>query len=264
MQNSIGIFDSGVGGLSVLTELHKLLPKETFIYLADQAYLPYGEKTKEQLVSRVSLIFEFFKQKNTKAVVIACNTATIYTVDEIRKKFDFPIIGTVPVIKTLVNLTKTGKTAVFTTSATAKSEYLKNLINTFAPNINVQVVGGSNLEELVEEGEINTPETKQILKNQLMPLVDNGIDVIALGCTHYPFLRSQIEEIVGPEVTVVDSGGAIARRVNEVLKNEDLLSTQKVKDLYYTTSEVNKFESVATILLGEKVSAQHIKLDFIR
>ncbi|MDO8269435.1 MAG: glutamate racemase [Candidatus Levybacteria bacterium] len=258
--NPIGVFDSGVGGLSVLLEIKKLLPNESSIFVADQAYVPYGAKTKEELIDRVGRILGFFKEKNVKAVVFACNTATVYTIDEMRKKFEFPIIGTVPVVKTIANLSKSGKTAVFSTPATAKSPYLQELIDKFASNVSVECVGGSNLEELVENGEIDSYETIEILKKHLLPLVKNRVDAIALGCTHYPFLREEIEKIVGPEVMIVDSGGAVARRLKQILTAENLLSNQNGSNLYYTTGNVEKFERVSGKLLGEKIEAEHISL----
>lgn len=259
-ENPIGIFDSGVGGLSVLLEIQKILPNETFIYVADQNFVPYGQKTQKELLLRVSKIMKFFKKRKVKAVVVACNTATVLTISDMRKKFGFPIVGTVPVIKTIAKLTKTGKTAVFSTPATAKSLYLDDLINKFANGVEVYKIGGSNLEELVENGDLSSPEINKILKYHLLPLVRKGVDAIALGCTHYPFLRSQVEEIVGPKIKVVDSGGAVARRLRQVLGNEKLLSSKKDDDLYYTTGEAKKFERVAGKLTGEKVSGQYIIL----
>lgn len=257
----IGVFDSGVGGLSVLSEIHNLLPNETTLFVADQAYVPYGGKTQEELLDRVGRIIEFLKEKNAKAVVIACNTATIYTIEQMRQKFQIPIIGTVPVIKTIAGLTKSGKTAVFSTPATAKSPYLQELIDKFANGANVIKIGGSNLEELIEEGELNSTEVEEILQKELKPLLKQGVDAIALGCTHYPFLRKRIEEIVGPGVAVVDSGGAVARRLKQVLQYENLLSLQKRSDEYYTTGDSDRFSRVAELLLGKKVvSVSHINL----
>jgi glutamate racemase len=261
MQNqSVGVFDSGVGGLSVLSEIQKLLPTESSIFIADQAYIPYGGKTKEELIDRVSRIMNFFQEKEVKAVVAACNTATVYTIDEMRKRFEFPIIGTVPVIKTIAGITKTGKTAVFSTPATAKSPYLQKLIDTFAKGITVEKIGGSNLEELVEKGDVDSPEINAVLKKILPPLRERGIDAIALGCTHYPFLKQKIQDIMGEDVAIVDSGGAVARRLKEVLTHENLLSLQKETDRYYTTGDVSLFEKAATKLTGNKIQAQRITL----
>lgn len=257
---SIGVFDSGVGGLSILLKIQQLLPNETTLFVADQAYVPYGGKSKEELLDRVEKILEFFEEKEVKAVVAACNTATVYTIDEMRKKFKFPIIGTVPVVKTIASISKTKKTAVFSTPATAKSVYLKELIDKFAKGVEVKTVGGSNLEELVEEGKIDSEETRSILKKHLLPLVERGVDAIALGCTHYPFLREEIEKIVGNGVSIVDSGGAVARRVKEVLTKENLLSQTKGIDVYYTTGEAVKFSLVASKLTDKNINALKINL----
>ena len=254
------MFDSGVGGLSVLLEIQRLLPQEPSILVADQAYVPYGGKSKEELINRVGKIMTFFKEKNVKAVVAACNTATVYTIDEMRKEFNFPIIGTVPVIKTIAKITKSGKTAVFSTPATAKSKYLQDLIQKFAPTILVEKIGGSNLEELVEEGDLDNPEIEEKLRMHLEPLIKEGVDAIALGCTHYPFLSSKIVQIVGPNVAVVDSGGAVARRLSQVLENEEIESLQKGEDRYYTTGSAEKFERVASKLMGNEILAEHIVL----
>lgn len=257
---SIGVFDSGVGGLSVLLEIQKELPFENSIFVGDQAYVPYGRKSKDELIERVGKIMDFFVEKEVKAVVVACNTATVYTIDEMRKRYKMPIIGTVPVIKVIARMTRTGKTAVFSTPATAKSPYLAKLIEEFAPNIIVEKVGGSNLEELIENGSINDPAIVERLKFHLLPLVKEGVDTIALGCTHYPFLKEKIKRIVGSKVKIVDSGGAVARRLEFVLEQEKLLSVKKGLDLYYTTGDEKKFERVASELTNREIKATHVNL----
>lgn len=249
----IGIFDSGVGGLSILLELQKLLPHETFIFLADQAFVPYGGKSKEELVERTRKIMDFFMIQNVKLVVMACNTATVYTIDEMRKKYEVPIVGTVPVVRTIARLTKSKKAVVFSTPGTAKSEYLEHLIDKFGNGTEIKRVGGSNLEELVEEGNLDRPEITNVLKDILTPLVKSGVDAIALGCTHYPFLSDKIEEIVGPNVVVVDSGGAVARHTKQVLENNKALSKSKSQDKYFTTGNPAKFRSVAEELTGSEI-----------
>jgi len=256
----IGVFDSGVGGLSILLEIQKELPCETSIFVADQAYVPYGRKSKEELIERVGKIMDFFVKKEVKAVIVACSTATVYTIDEMRKRYRMPIIGTVPVIKVIARMTRSGKTAVFSTPATANSQYLEDLIQKFAPNIEIKKIGGSNLEELIEEGDLNNPEIKKRLEFHLIPLLKDGVDAIALGCTHYPFLKEKIQRIVGQKVKIVDSGGAVARRLKEVLTNENMLAAQKGTDLYYTTGDSGKFEKVAEELMKGKIKASHVDL----
>jgi len=245
----IGIFDSGVGGLSVLKEVKKLLSKENYIFLADQKHVPYGGKTKNELEKLTDKILSFFVSKNVKAVIIACNIATVYTIDHLRKKYSFPIIGTVPAIKTIADITKTKKVAVFSTPATAKSIYLSSLIKKFAKDTIIYKIGGSKLEDLVELGDLKNPEIEKVLKECLTPLRKKNVDAIALGCTHYPFLRDKIAEIMGKDVKIVDSGGAVARRTKEVLKNEKLSGNIRSKDSFYTTGDKKKFKKALKNLL---------------
>lgn len=249
----IGVFDSGVGGLSVLLEIEKLLTNESIIFLADQKNVPYGGKSKDQLVGYLTKALEFFLKNDVKAVVLACNTATVYTIEEMRSRFSIPIIGTVPVVKTIANITKTKKTAVISTPATTKSPYLTELIDKFAEGVEVKRIGGSNLEELVEKGDINSEETQKVLESLLSPLTEEGVDAIALGCTHYPFLKDKIQKIVGNNVMVVDSGGAIARRLKEVLSNNNALSDKKNFEKFFTTGNVDKFKEVAQDLIKREI-----------
>lgn len=253
----IGVLDSGVGGLSILLEMKKLLPNENFIFVADQAYMPYGEKTKQQLEERAEKILSFFQNREVKVVVMACNTATVYTIDEMRQRFPMPIIGTVPVIKTLANISKTRVAAVFSTPATAKSQYLADLIQKFAPDMNILRVGGSNLEQLIEQGDLHSAAINEVLQKELPPLLEQNVDTIALGCTHYPFLRDQIKKIVGPGVAVVDSGGAVARRLKQVLENNDLLASNHIKDEFYTTGDLLHFQETAENLMQTKLQLVH-------
>jgi glutamate racemase len=245
----IGIFDSGVGGLSILKEVQKLLPLENFIFVADQANVPYGGKTQAQLQCYTDKIMTFLVQENVKAVIVACNTATVYVIDFLREKYKMPIIGTVPVIKTIASITETKQTAVFSTPATAKSQYLSDLINKFAPNVTVYKIGGTGLEELIETGDLGNKQIDNILHESLEPLLEKRVDAIALGCTHYPFLRDKIEKIVGKNVQVVDSGGAVARRAKWILENNKILGNKRMEDFYYTTGDKRKFEKAVQSLL---------------
>ncbi|HVT01544.1 MAG TPA: glutamate racemase [Patescibacteria group bacterium] len=248
----IGIFDSGVGGLSVFQEVTKLLPNEPVVYFADQANVPYGNKTESELQNLVENALNFFLKKNVKMVILACNTASVYTLEHLRAKFDIPIIGTVPVVKTLAENTKTGRVAILSTPATADSPYLAALINQFASDKHVVILGQTGLEKFVEEGDIDNPEIEKILNEHLSPLITSeNIDAVALSCTHYPFLRERIEEVVGKNVKVYDSGGAIARHAKRILKQNKTLAKSLPSHEFYTTGEVEKFKSVAKIYVGE-------------
>lgn len=249
----IGIFDSGIGGLTVFSEIKKLLPQEYFIYFADQASFPYGRKSKAQLRSLAHQAVNFLLSKNVKAIVIACNTGTVYAIDFLRSKFGLPIIGVVPVVKTIVERTKTGKTLIFATPATAKSHYLEDLVRRFSNGKKVYIGGGSNLEKLIEKGRVEDPAIDKILDKNLMPFIREGVDSIALGCTHYPFVRQIIEAKVGSLAQVYDSGAAVARRVKQVLTKENLLSSKRAEDVFYTSGNPLKFRSVSEELLGERL-----------
>ncbi len=248
----IGIFDSGIGGLTILSEAKKLLPGESFVYVADQANHPYGKKDEEQLMKLTADIVDFLVSKNVKLVIAACNTASVHTLDYLRQKYKIPIVGVVPVIKTIANISKTKKAAVFATPATVKSPYLQNLIDKYADGVEIYKVSGTGLEEIIEKGDFDNPKINAILNKHLLSLKEKNVDAIALGCTHYPIIEKQMKKIVGDWAKIVDSGGAVARRVKAVLENEDMLSGEKNEDLYYTTGDVEHFRALAQKILDKK------------
>lgn len=249
----IGLFDSGVGGLSILQEIEKLLPQESFVFVADQKHVPYGKKTRAELEQLTFKIVNFLITMDVKLVVVACNTATVYTIDYLRKNFTIPIVGVVPVVKTLAEITKTKKVGILATPATSESPYLQELIATYCQGVQVFNVGGTGLEEMVEGGEIDSHQVGETLVKFLEPMVNADVDAIALGCTHYPFLRERIEKIVGPTVAVLDSGGAVARQVGRILENNNSLGRQKSEDFFYTTADPHKFKEVAEKLLDRQL-----------
>lgn len=257
----IGIFDSGVGGLTILSEIRTLLPNETFIYVADQANVPYGAKNKAEIERLTQRIAAFLISRDVKLIVIACNTATVYSIDYLRNHFNIPFIGVVPVIKTLVDFSKTKKTAVIATPSTAKSPYLKELIKKYSNGVPVAVVGETGLEMLVEKGNLENPQIEKAVQKYLVPLVEQGIDTIALGCTHYSFIKEKIQEMLGKNVTILDSGAAVARQVRRVLDNSNSLADKKGEDWYYTTGDVKHFRTLAENLLRKKIDyARHIDI----
>jgi len=254
--NSIGLFDSGVGGLSVLREIRKSLPKESFIFFADQSHNPYGAKSEKQLQDLSYRITKFLLGHNIKLLVIACNTATCYAIDYLRSKFKTPIVGVVPAIRPAVTGTKKGKIAVMCTPATAKSSYLTSLISDYATFTSVLRLGCKNLEESIvylEGGKIT-----KLLDIYTDKIKKFGADVVVLGCTHFPLVRDDIEKGVGPHIKIIDSGKAVARRVKFLLAAEDDFSTKKLQDQYFTTGDPQKFSEVASALLKHKVVARKV------
>jgi glutamate racemase len=256
----IGVFDSGVGGLSILKELHKLLPNENYIFFADQAYIPYGEKTPRQLKNRVIKIAKFLTGQNIKALVMACNTATCYTLGTLRDNFSIPIIGTVPAIKPAVKNSKTKVVAVLATPATSRSRYLKDLIARHAQDAKVIIISCKYLENKVELGELDSMKTADLLSKYLGLLKKSGADQIVLGCTHYPFLKKHIQKLAGSRVRLIDSGQAIAKRVKNILAKALSGSLQIGKTIYLTSGNNHRFSRTASKLLNHRIKATSVDL----
>ncbi len=259
----IGIFDSGVGGLSVLKEMRKLLPNENFVFLADQLHIPYGEKNSKQLIDLAYRITDYFiRNHDVKMIVVACNTSTCYSVDALRKKYSLPIVGTVPAVKVAADMTKSGTIAVISTSATSKSIVLKNLIRDFSKNLTVLNIGCPNLEDIVEKGDLHGKKVHILLGKYLKQIVNSDADQLVLGCTHYPFLRKSIEDIVGSKVNIIDSGTAIAKQTQALLKKYKIKNNQKGEGQvsYFTTDNAVKFSKVIKSLLEQKVQAKKVAI----
>lgn len=257
----IGVFDSGVGGLTILAELKKLLPHESFIYVADSAFAPYGKRSITELQNRTKSVTEFLISKHCKLIVVACNTASTSSIKTLRKSFKKPIIGVVPVIKYLAETSITRKAAVLATPITIKSIYLDLLISEYGNDLTIYKEGNSGLEGIIETGDLRDPRITPLLKKHLIPLKKLGVDVIALGCTHYPFLKKQMKEIVGPKVKILDSGGAVARQTKRVLETENLFSLEKTqKDWYYTTGKAAVFAETVKKLTGEDIDVESTRI----
>lgn len=256
----IGVFDSGVGGLSILIELQKLLPKEDFIFLADQAHVPYGEKSKSQLCKLTHDITNFFIQKGVKLIVVACNTATCHAIDFLRDNFDVPFVGTVPAIKPAAKTTIKKRIGIISTSSTSESDYMANLIDNHAQGIRVVNIGCTGLENAVEKGEVDSLETELLLKKYLEPIKRSGADILVLGCTHYPFLKPKIQKNLDKGVKIVDSSRAIARRTVYLLKESSSLNNRGGKLTYFTTSDPRDFSRMASVLMKKKILAKQIAL----
>lgn len=255
----IGVFDSGVGGLSILRELQDGLPNESYVFFADQKNVPYGGKTKEELVTLTSKIMDFLMAQKIKMAVVACNTASCHALEELRSAFPIPIVGVVPAIKPASEQTKVGKIALVATPATAKSQYVTELIDKYAKNIEVLRIGCAGLEDVVETGQLHGPKTVELLDKYILPLKQEGIDYLVLGCTHYPFLKKEISTILGPAVTLVDSGHAVAMRVEHLLNEHNLKSSaDKSTNQFFTNKDAGDFSRVASELLGYQVVAQYV------
>ena len=250
----IGLFDSGVGGLSVFQEVKKLLPDREYIFLADQAHVPYGKKTQKELQNLSARITKFLLEKEIGILVVACNTATCYALDYLRQMFKIPIIGVVPALKPAAKLTKNNKIAVMSTPATAKSTYLKNLAKKFAQNKDVMFLGCKGLEDAVET--LDRKTIKTLLDKYTKEVCDFGADTVVLGCTHYPFLKTQIKMRIGSKIQILDSGRAIAKRTKQILKKTEDNAKSTIIETFYTTGNPDKFSQVASQLLKYRITSK--------
>ncbi len=221
----IGIFDSGIGGITIYKEIHALLPNENIIYLADSKNAPYGGKSKEKIIEYSVKNTEFLLQHNCKLIVVACNTASTNAVKYLRKHYTVPIIRVQPAIKPAALHSKTKNVGILATNGTLKSELLLETSQKFATRVNVVEQVGEGLVSLIESGKTNSPEMTVLLNKYIQPMLAKNIDQLVLGCTHYPFLIPQIEKIVGNKVNILDSGEAIARQTKVILEQENIINT---------------------------------------
>lgn len=228
----IGIFDSGVGGMSVLKEIRKALPEESVVYYADTAHCPYGEKSKEYIIERARFITETLIAKGASVIVVACNTATAAAIAALRQEYPkTPFIGMEPAIKPAALSTKTGVAGVLATAGTLKAQKYIDTREQFAEGIKVVEHIGQGFVELVEKGILTGPEAEKVIAASLNPLLDEGADVIVLGCTHYPFLSQTIQKVAqathpGHDIQVIDPAPAVAKQLLKIMKEKGLLETE--------------------------------------
>ncbi|OOW11899.1 glutamate racemase [Acinetobacter sp. MF4642] len=226
----IGIFDSGIGGLSIAQEIAKHLPHERFIYFADTAHVPYGPRDDQNIRELTAQAIEWLYRKGCKVAVVACNTASAFSLDYLRKHYgdNFPIIGLVPALKPAVLQSKSKTVAVLATPATFRGQLIKDVVEKFAQPSGVTVIPVTCLDlvPFVESGAQMSAACLATLKDILQPVVDQGADYLVLGCTHYPFLKIAIQSIFGQKLTLIDSGLAVARQTARILIKNELLFEQ--------------------------------------
>ncbi|WP_067029215.1 glutamate racemase [Allomuricauda sp. CP2A] len=259
MHRPIGIFDSGVGGTSIWKEIKKMLPHEDTIYLADSANAPYGEKSKEEILQLSIKNTEFLVQQNCKLIVVACNTATTNAIDYLRTHYKIPFIGIEPAIKPAALHTKTKKVGVLATKGTLSSSLFHNTSKLFAEGITVVEQEGKGLVELIETGQTNSVVTRGLLLSFLRPMLDQNIDCLVLGCTHYPYLIPLLKDILPEHITIIDSGEAVARQTMAVLEKNKLLNHMDHigKHLFYSNKGIEVLKN-----LVDDATAEIAYLDF--
>ncbi|AKT28953.1 glutamate racemase [Pseudomonas syringae pv. actinidiae] len=235
----VGVFDSGVGGLSVLNEIRQTLPNESLLYLADCGHIPYGEKTPEFIIERCLIIADFFHEQGAKALVVACNTATAAGVAHIRQRYpDWPIVGMEPAVKPAAEATRSGVVGVLATTGTLQSARFAALLDRFASDVSVVTQPCPGLVELIETGDLVSPQIRQLLQRYVEPLLAARCDTIILGCTHYPFLKPLLREMLPESVTLIDTGAAVARQLQRLLSRFGLLASGPARETVYWSSDI--------------------------
>ncbi|MDO6852573.1 glutamate racemase [Cellulophaga lytica] len=263
MQNNpIGVFDSGVGGTSIWKEIHKLLPLENTIYLADSANAPYGKKSPEDILRLSIKNTELLLQHNCKIIVVACNTATTNAITYLRETYtNVSFIGIEPAIKPAVLQSNSKTVGVLATKGTLSSSLFHSTVKNHAEGIKIIEKEGEGLVPLIESGKATSVEAKDLLKTFLEPMLEQNIDYLVLGCTHYPYLIPVLKELLPVHVNIIDSGEAVARQTKAILERENLLNRGNVASShkFYTNADVSILRS---FLKGAKATVNVAYLDF--
>ncbi len=253
----IGVFDSGVGGLSVLREIRQALPNESLMYVADSGHVPYGEKSPEQIRERSRSIARFLLQQGAKALVVACNTATAAAVADLREIYDLPIIGMEPAVKPAAQATRTGIVGVLATTGTLQSARFAALLDRFAGSVKVITQPCPGLVEYIEQGELDSPRVRALLQTFTQPLLSAGCDTIILGCTHYPFVRPALQSLLAPGITLIDTGAAVARQLQSRLVTLDMISAGPARPCqFWSSGDPQALSCVLPTLWGELGSVE--------
>lgn len=239
----IGVFDSGIGGTSIWREIHNLLPNEKTIYLADSKNAPYGEKSKEEIIRLSMKNTDLLLDMNCKLIVVACNTATTNAIRELRAKYDVPFIGIEPAIKPAAIHSKTQIIGILATKGTLNSELFNKTTEMFYHTKIIEQIG-YGLVELIENGQIESAEMTQLLHSYLTPMIEANIDFLVLGCSHYPYLIPQIRKIIPDHIQIIDSGLAVARQTQNLLKEIGFNPDKNSEPIFYTNTNPKVLETI--------------------
>ena len=243
--NPIGIFDSGVGGISIWKEIHKLLPNESTIYLADSINAPYGQKSKQEIIDLCFKNTELLIKKNCKLIVVACNTATTNAIKQLRATYEIPFIGIEPAIKPAAINSKTKSIGILATKGTLSSELFHDTTELYSDNIKITEQVGVGLVELIESGNIDSPEMTSLLNKYLTPMISYNIDYLVLGCSHYPFLIPKIKKMIPNNISIIDSGKAVAKQVQNILAKQKCLSeNNNTFNIFYTNKNTDVLNQI--------------------
>jgi len=255
----IGIFDSGVGGLSVLRHIRTLLPQESLVYFADQAHVPYGPRSQEEIRQFSDAISRLLLRQGAKLIVVACNTASGAALTHLRRVFpEIPFVGMEPAVKPAAAVTKTGKVGVLATTGTFESQRYVELMRRWGHGVQVLQSPCHGLVEKIETGELDTLSTEQLVRSCLEPMLAAGVDTLVLGCTHYPFVIPFIKRNVGNAVSIIDPAPAVARQTQRMLRQHGLMAPSGMNGTVsaFTSGDVDSFAALASRLLAYPVETK--------
>jgi glutamate racemase len=257
---AIGIFDSGIGGLSIAKYISKSLPNEKFVYVADNLFAPYGDKSSSTIIERVNKLADWLIEKKVKAIVVACNTATVIAIEQLRLRVSIPIIGVEPAIKPAAQKSKTQKIALLVTEATAVNHRFLALVNKHKNSTEVFIQPCPGLVELIEQGLHESEQCKNILNDFLTPLIQKNIDTLVLGCTHYPFVRSMIQEIVGDKITILETAKPVTEQLARQLENQGLLASHShlSQQTFFSSKRSQEQARLMSTFFGQTISLQQL------
>lgn len=249
----IGVFDSGIGGTSILREIVKLLPNEDIVYLADSKNAPYGERSKEAILALCKKNVDWLLAAECKLIVVACNTATTNAIESLRKDYNIPFIGIEPAIKPAALKSQTHTIGVLATKGTLSSQLFHKTAELYSKNTTIIEVVGKGLVEYIESGDFDSINLQHLLKSFVNPLIEANIDYLVLGCSHYPYLIPLLKKIVPKRIQIIDSGAAVAIQTKQVLADKDLLNTvnMNVKVQFYTNFNKKTIEFISKKYFGD-------------
>jgi glutamate racemase len=261
MAGPVGIFDSGIGGLSVAREIRRLLPPEHLLYLADSAYVPYGDRAVDEVRARTLAGGRWLQEQGARVVVVACNTASGAALELLREHLAIPVVGLEPAVKPAVAASRNGRVGVMATVGTLRSERYARLVETYANGSRVIAQPCPGLADMIEDGHLDDDLLRERMAEYTAPLKAAGVDTVVLGCTHYPFVRGQIAAALGPEVQLLDSGPAIARQTARVLREAGELEPEGPGSLrILTTGDPAEVGAVAARIWGAPLPVEHVDL----
>ncbi|NRD21260.1 glutamate racemase [Winogradskyella eckloniae] len=256
-KHPIGIFDSGIGGTSIFKEIHALLPNENCIYLADSKNAPYGDKSKDEILQLSIKNTEYLINQNCKIIVVACNTATTNAINQLRENYSIPFIGIEPAIKPAALNTQTKAVGILATKGTLSSQLFHKTTDLYASGIKVIEQVGEGIVPLIESGKVESKEMQDLLEMYLSPMLEQNIDYLVLGCTHYPYLIPMLSKMLPEDVKIIDSGLAVAKQTQSVLSAHNLLNASEMKPNINLFSNGNV--AVLNSILDHKFNASFLE-----